>query len=80
MRISMTGLAVIGFAVAGVAGPASAQDDQARPRVQRRAPLRIEVEPSSRRLVRQCSDSLVIEQRYAGPTIVPKTRCWWALR
>jgi hypothetical protein len=79
MRISMTGLAVLAFAVAGVAGPAPAQDDQARPRIQRRAPLRIEVEPS-RRLVRQCADSLVIEQRYAGPTIVPRTKCWWALR
>jgi hypothetical protein len=79
MRISMTGLAVLAFAVAGVAGPAAAQDDQARPRIQRRAPLRIEVEPS-RRLVRQCADSLVVEQRYAGPTIVPRTKCWWALR
>jgi hypothetical protein len=80
MRISMTGLAVLAFAVAGVAGPAQAQDDQARPRIQRRAPLRIEVEPSSRRLFRRCADSLVIEQRYAGPTIVPRTKCWWALR
>ena len=79
MRISMTGLAVLAFAVAGVAGPAPAQDDPARPRIQRRAPLRIEVEPS-RRLVRQCADSLVVEQRYAGPTIVPRTKCWWALR
>jgi hypothetical protein len=79
MRMSMTGLAVLAVAMAGVAGPAAAQDDTARPRIQRRAPLRIEIAPS-RRLVRQCADSLVIERRYAGDTIVPRTRCWWALR
>jgi hypothetical protein len=79
MRMSMTGLAVLAVAMAGVAGPAPAQDDTARPRIQRRAPLRIEITPS-RRLVRQCADSLVIERRYAGDTIVPRTRCWWALR
>jgi hypothetical protein len=78
MRMSMTGLAVLAVAMAGVAGPAAAQDDT-RPRIQRRAPLRIEIAPS-RRLVRQCADSLVIERRYAGDTIVPRTRCWWALR
>jgi hypothetical protein len=79
MRISMTGLAVLAFAIAGVAGSAAAQDDPARPRIQRRAPLRVEVTPSGR-LVRQCADTLVIERRYAGDTIVPRTRCWWALR
>jgi hypothetical protein len=79
MRISIMGLAVLAVAIAGVAGSAAAQDDPARPRVQRRAPLRIEVAPS-RQLVRQCADSLVIERRYAGDTIVPRTRCWWALR
>jgi hypothetical protein len=79
MRISIMGLAVVAVAIAGVAGSAAAQDDPARPRVQRRAPLRIEVVPS-RQLVRQCTDSLVIEHRYAGDTIVPRTRCWWALR
>jgi hypothetical protein len=79
MRISLTGLAVLAFAIAGVAGSALAQDDQARPRIQRRAPLRIEVAPSGR-LVRQCADSLVVEHRYAGDTIVPRTKCWWALR
>ena len=41
MRISLTGFAVLAFAIAGVAGPALAQDDQARPRIQRRAPLRM---------------------------------------
>jgi hypothetical protein len=79
MRMSMTGFAVLAFAVAGVAGPAAAQDDQPRPRIQRRAPLRLEVEPS-RRLIRQCADTHVIENRFAGPTIVPRTTCWWALR
>jgi len=63
----------------GVGGPAAAQDDPGRPRIQRRVPLRIEVEPQ-RRLVRQCMDSHVIENRFSGPTIVPRTRCWWALR
>jgi hypothetical protein len=79
MRKSMTGLAVLAVAIAGVAGSVAAQDDPARPRIQRRAPLRIEVTPS-RQLIRQCADSLVIERRYAGDTIVPRTRCWWALR
>ena len=79
MHKSIMGLAVLAVAAAGVAGPAPAQDDPARPRIQRRAPLRIEVTPS-RRLVRECADSLVIERRYAGDTIVPRTRCWWALR
>ena len=79
MHKSTMGLVVLAFAAAGVVGPALAQDDPARPRIQRRAPLRIEIAPS-RRLVRQCADSLVIERRYAGDTIVPRTRCWWALR
>jgi hypothetical protein len=79
MRTSITGLAVLALAVVGVAGPAPAQDDPARPRIVRRAPLRIEVEPT-RRLVRECVDRFVIEQRYAGPTIVPRTQCRWALR
>jgi hypothetical protein len=75
----MTGLAVLALAVAGSVGPGEAQEDQPRPRIVRRAPLRVEIEPS-RRLVRECADRLVIEQRYAGPTIVPRTRCWWAVR
>jgi hypothetical protein len=79
MHKSTMGLVVLAFAAAGVVGPALAQDDPARPRIQRRAPLRIEITPS-RRLVRECADSLVIERRYAGDTIVPRTRCWWALR
>jgi hypothetical protein len=79
MRISMTGLAVLAFAVAGSAAPVAAQEDQPRPRIVRRAPLRIEIEPS-RRLVRACADRFVIEQRYAGPTVVPRTQCWWAVR
>jgi hypothetical protein len=79
MHKSIMGLAVLAFAIAGVAGSAVAQDDPSRPRIQRRAPLRIEIAPS-RRLVRQCADALVIERRYAGDTIVPRTRCWWALR
>jgi hypothetical protein len=77
MRIWIIGFAAFTFAAAGMAGPAPAQDDQARPRVARRAPLRIEVQPS-RPPVRKCADWLVIEHRYAGDTIVPRTRCWWA--
>jgi hypothetical protein len=67
MRIWIIGFAAFIFAAAWMAGPAPAQDDQARPRVARRAPLRIEVQPS-RPPVRKCADWLVIEHRYAGDT------------
>ena len=77
MRIWIIGFAAFTFAAAGMAEPAPAQDDQARPRIQRRAPLRIEVQPS-RPPVRKFADWHVIEHRYAGDTIVPRTRCWWA--
>jgi hypothetical protein len=77
MRIWIIGFAAFTFAAAGMAGPAPAQDDRARPRTQRRAPLRIEVQPS-RPPVRKCADWHVIEHRYTGDTIVPRTRCWWA--
>jgi hypothetical protein len=80
MRISMTaivaGLAVL---VAGAMPAALAQDAQGRPKLQRRPPLRIEVTPSGR-LYRQCTDWHVIEHRYGGDTVVPRSRCWWALR
>ena len=39
----------------------------------------LEIEPQ-RRLVRECRDWHVIEHRLTGDTIVPRTRCWWALR
>ncbi len=70
-------LAVVG--IVGASGAAMAQEDQSRPRVSRRPPLRIEVEPQ-RRMVRECQDTHVIEHRLTGDTIVPRTRCWWALR
>jgi hypothetical protein len=79
MRIWITGCAV-GLSVLLSAAPlAFAQDSADRARLQRRAPLRIEVTPSGR-LYRQCSDWHVIEHRLTGDTVVPRTRCWWALR
>jgi hypothetical protein len=76
MRRSMTGFAVFVLAAAGFSTLAAAQDE--RPRVAR-PPLRIEIEPQ-RRMVRECRDWHVIEHRLTGDTIVPRTRCWWALR
>jgi hypothetical protein len=40
---------------------------------------RIRVTPNQR-LVRQCQDWYVVEQRATGPTVVPNSRCWWAYR
>jgi len=79
MRIWITGSA-LGLAVLLGASPlAFAQDAPDRARLQRRPPLRIEVTPSGR-LYRQCTDWHVIEHRPSGDTVVPRTRCWWALR
>jgi len=78
MRISMTAC-TLGLAVLLSAPPALAQDTQGRANVHRRAPLRIEVSPSAR-LYRQCTDWHVIEHRATGDTVVPRSRCWWALR
>ena len=76
MRRSMMGFAAFTLAAAGCSTFAGAQDE--RPRVAR-PPLRIEIEPQ-RRMVRECRDWHVIERRLTGDTIVPRTRCWWALR
>jgi hypothetical protein len=72
---------VLGLAVllASVALPALAQDAPGRAKPHRRAPLRIEVTPSAG-LYRQCTDWYVIEHRPTGDTVVPRMRCWWALR
>jgi hypothetical protein len=78
MRRLITGFAVFASAVAGFSVFAAAQDDTPRPRVAR-PPLRIEIEPQ-RRMVRECRDWHVVEHRLTGDTIVPRTRCWWALR
>jgi hypothetical protein len=78
MRRSITGFAMVAFAAASVSTFALAQDDTPRPRLAR-PPLRIEIEPQ-RRMVRECRDWHVIEHRLTGDTIVPRTRCWWALR
>jgi hypothetical protein len=77
MRRSLTGFAVFVLAAAGFSTLAASQDEP-RPRVAR-PPLRIEIEPQ-RRMVRECRDWHVIEHRLTGDTIVPRTRCWWALR
>jgi hypothetical protein len=75
----MTGCA-LGLAVLLGGPPAAlAQDSPDRAKLHRRAPLRVEVTPSGR-LYRQCNDQLVIEHRATGDTIVPRTRCWWAVR
>jgi hypothetical protein len=78
MRRSMMGFAVLAVATAGLSTFAAAQDVTPRLRLAR-PPLRIEIEPQ-RRLVRECRDWHVIEHRLTGDTIVPRTRCWWALR
>ena len=79
MRIGMMSCALGLAALLGGSLPASAQDGLDRARLHRRAPLRIEVTPPGR-LYRQCVDRHVIEHRAAGDTVVPRTRCWWALR
>ena len=61
--------------------PASAQDQPDGAGLHRRAPLRLHVGPApAERLYRQCIDRPVIERRATGDTVVPGTRCWWALR
>jgi len=79
MRVSMTACALGLAALLSALPPALAQDTQGRANVHRRAPLRIEVSPSAR-LYRQCTDWHVIEHRATGDTVVPRSRCWWALR
>jgi hypothetical protein len=81
MRISTTLAAGLAMVLATVATPAPAQDVQGQGRVtpHRRAPLRVEVTPPGR-LYRQCVDSPVIEHRVTGDTVVPRSRCWWAVR
>jgi hypothetical protein len=78
MRRSMTGFAVFALAAAAFSTFAAAQDDTPRPRLHR-PPLRLEIVPQQR-LVRECRDWHVIEHRLTGDTIVPRTRCRWALR
>jgi len=75
MTAYAVGLAVLLSAPA----PALAQDTQGRAKLYRRTPLRVEVTPSAR-LYRQCIDWHVIERRATGDTVVPRARCWWALR
>jgi hypothetical protein len=78
MRISMMGCALVFAALLGGPLPVLAQDSPTRGKLHRRLPLRVEVTPS--RLYRQCTDWHVIEHRATGDTIVPRTRCWWAVR
>jgi hypothetical protein len=72
-------LAALGAPVSGQEGSALAQDNSARPGLQRRPPLRIVITPS-RPLQRQCVDWHVIEHRASGDTIVPASHCWWVSR
>ncbi len=76
LMIFVLGLPLV---VASHGALAQAQDDAARARPHRRPPLRIEVTPPSQ-LYRQCDDAYVIEHRASGDTIVPQTRCRWAVR
>ena len=79
MRTRLTAFAIgLAFGLASVTPPALAQDT-ARPKPPRRAPLRIVVTPSAQ-LYRQCTDWHVIEHRVTGDTVVPRSRCWWAVR
>lgn len=78
MRIVMTGC-VLGLAALIAGPPALAQDSPDRAKLHRRVPLRVVVTPSGR-LYRQCTDWHVIEHRATGDTVVPRFRCWWALR
>jgi len=68
------GLAVL----VGGSPPLGAQGSPDRAKLFRRAPLRVEITPSGR-LYRQCTDWHVIEHRAPGDTVVPRTRCRWAL-
>ncbi len=79
MRIWMAGWALGVAAVLGGSLPGVAQDQADRGRLYRRAPLRVDVTPVGR-LYRQCTDWHVIEHRATGDTVVPRTRCWWAVR
>ena len=80
MRISAMAFAMgLAMLPASVPPPVLAQDAQERAKLHRRAPLRLEVTPYAR-IYRQCTDWYVIEHRVTGDTIVPRMRCWWALR
>jgi hypothetical protein len=79
MRIWITGCACGLAVLLGALPLAFAQDSADRARLLRRPPLRIEVTPSGR-LYRQCTDWHLIEHRPSGDTVVPRARCWWALR
>jgi hypothetical protein len=76
-----TAVLVAGLMAAIAVVPANAQStggerDFRRQRIER---PRIRVTPNQR-LVRQCDDWYVVEQRATGPTVVPNSRCWWAYR
>jgi hypothetical protein len=80
MRKTMSGVAaVLAVMLVSNGTPALAQDSRERATPRRHAPLRIEIAPSGR-FYRQCTDTLVIEHRVTGDTIVPRTRCVWAVQ
>jgi hypothetical protein len=80
MRKSMIAIGLaVALAALGAPAAAAAQDNSARPGLQRRPPLRIVITPS-RPAQRQCADWHVIEHRASGDTIVPRSHCWWVSR
>jgi hypothetical protein len=68
-----------GLALASIGATAWGQGASGQVRPPRRPPLRIEIVPSAQ-LYRQCVDWHVIEHRATGDTVVPQTRCRWAVR
>ena len=79
MRIWTMGCALGLAALVGGSPALGAQGSLDRDKHFRRAPLRVEITPSGR-LYRQCTDWHVIEHRATADTVVPRTRCRWALR
>jgi hypothetical protein len=76
---ALSAVLAAGVTLSAPVGLAAAQDQPDG--LHRRAPLRLRVGPApSERLFRQCIDRPVIEHRATGDTVVPGTRCWWALR
>jgi hypothetical protein len=75
----MASWALVVAAVLGGSSLGVAQDHADGGRYYRRAPLRVDVTPAGR-LYRQCTDWHIIEHRATGDTVVPRTRCRWAVR
>jgi hypothetical protein len=82
MRIGLTIFAAALAVMVGSPPRAMAQQQDQRLQTEpppRRPPLRLEVRPTGRPY-RQCEDWYAVEHRVTGDTIVPRMRCWWAVR